>query len=195
MKSDRSNNTRFAQRTLEDFTKALLSMLEKKRLEEISVNELCEAVNYPRSTFYNYFVDIFDLLDDCWETLYIGIHADDYPTIPHEDRTNALFDFLYSYMDSVRPKIRKKISHNAVDGKMCESLKKFMRLKIGKMIFECPQSDHYPLSLEIIAEHYANTIWMVLEHSFLYRDTLTKAEAITAVSYLLGTLEAKENGQ
>ena len=31
-----------------------------------SVQKICDICNYPRSTFYNYFDDIYDLMDYCW---------------------------------------------------------------------------------------------------------------------------------
>ena len=36
-------------------------------LEKISVQKICDICNYPRSTFYNYFEDIYDLMDCNYE--------------------------------------------------------------------------------------------------------------------------------
>ena len=59
MKYDLTKKTnRFAERTLKDFSETLFSLVEKKKFEDITVNELCNACNYPRATFYNYFQDI-----------------------------------------------------------------------------------------------------------------------------------------
>ena len=68
MKFKLSDKTsRFAKRTLADFSERMIVMLADMSLEEISVQKICDMCNYPRSTFYNYFDDIYDLLDYNYE--------------------------------------------------------------------------------------------------------------------------------
>lgn len=40
-----------------------MALLEQKPFESIQVNELCQACMIPKSTFYNYFDDKYDLLN------------------------------------------------------------------------------------------------------------------------------------
>ena len=64
MKYDLSKKqTQGARRTLRAFSNALVALLEQKPFESIQVNELCQACMIPKSTFYNYFDDKFDLLN------------------------------------------------------------------------------------------------------------------------------------
>ena len=42
--------------------KALESLLEEKPLKEISVQEICSRADIHRTTFYNHFYDVYDLL-------------------------------------------------------------------------------------------------------------------------------------
>lgn len=56
----------FSKRVLNDFSKKMFEMLENMPLEKITVQKICDACRYPRSTFYNYFEDIYDLMDYCW---------------------------------------------------------------------------------------------------------------------------------
>ena len=64
MKVDLSGKTgRLARQTLSDFSEKMLMLLADMSLEEISVQKMCDICNYPRSTFYNYFDDIYDLMD------------------------------------------------------------------------------------------------------------------------------------
>ena len=72
MKVDLSGKTgRLARQTLSDFSEKMLMLLADMSLEEISVQKMCDICNYPRSTFYNYFDDIYDLMDYCWTAIYI----------------------------------------------------------------------------------------------------------------------------
>lgn len=39
------------------------NLYEKKRIEKITVSEICQLANINRSTFYSYFKDVYDVLD------------------------------------------------------------------------------------------------------------------------------------
>ena len=72
MKVDLSGKTgRLARQTLADFSEKMLMLLADMSLEEISVQKMCDICNYPRSTFYNYFDDIYDLMDYCRTAIYL----------------------------------------------------------------------------------------------------------------------------
>jgi len=53
----RSRYTRFTVR------KALLALLTKKTIKEITVSELCNTAQITRGTFYNHFYDVFDVYE------------------------------------------------------------------------------------------------------------------------------------
>lgn len=42
---------------------ALITLLEKKRFEEITIQEISDLADVNRSTFYTHFIDKYDLLD------------------------------------------------------------------------------------------------------------------------------------
>ena len=175
MKYDLSKKTnRFAERTLKDFSETLFSLLEKKKFEDITVNELCSVCNYPRATFYNYFQDIYDLLDYCWGNMSIEITIEDYKSIEPDERTQVLFERLYEFFE------KKKNIVNRI-----------MLLKIREILSSCGCVKNQNMPLEMITMHYSNTLQMVLEFCFLRKDSISKEEAIISINYLLGTLEKK----
>lgn len=180
---------RFTQRTLEAFSQTMINLLEEEAFELITVNQVCERSNYPRSTFYNYFEDIFDLMNYCWERIGEEIQVDDYEQIAHEERGLVLFERLYSYMESKQKRIDRILAHNAVDGKMVHSLNQYIRQKILQVILNCPEADTYPVPFELIAEHYSNTLQLILGWCFLKKDKLSKEHAIQYIDYLMGSLE------
>ena len=94
MKIDLTQKTsRFATRALNDFSNKMMELLITLPLEGITVQQLCDACNYPRSTFYNYFEDIFDLMDYCWLVIMQDIH------ISKGENTQEIFTILYEYFD------------------------------------------------------------------------------------------------
>ena len=48
--------------------------------------------------------------------------------------------------------------------------------------------EHYKIPYEIIADHYCNTILLVLEWHFLKGNTCSKEQAHEYLKFLLGTL-------
>lgn len=192
MKYDLSKKTnRFVERTLRGFSETLFSLLEKKKFEDIKVNELCNACNYTRATFYNYFQDIYDLLDYCWENMSIKINIEDYKSIEPEERTQVLFERLYEFFEKEKDIVNRIMSNNEIDGAMAESLKRFMLLKIREIVSSCGCVEKQNMPLEMITMHYSNTLQMVLEFCFLRKDSISKEEAKIGIDYLLGSLEKK----
>ena len=84
--------TKGAKRTLDAFSREMFMLLSEKSFEEITVGQLCEAAQYPRATFYNYFDDKYDLLHCCWQTLAQKVGFSDY----HHAEENEM---LYLYFD------------------------------------------------------------------------------------------------
>ena len=192
MKYDLTKKTnRFAERTLKDFSETLFSLLEKKKFEDITVNELCNACNYPRAIFYNYFQDIYDLLDYCWGNMSMEINIEDYKSIEPDERTQVLFERLYEFFEKKKDIVNNIMLHNEIDGAMAESLKRFMLLKIREILSSCGCVKNKNMPLEMITMHYSNTLQMVLEFCFLRKDSISKEEARISIDYLLGTLEKK----
>ena len=49
--------------TRQELISAFWSLYEKKRIEEIRIKEITDLAHYHRGTFYEYFMDIYDLLN------------------------------------------------------------------------------------------------------------------------------------
>lgn len=190
MKIDLSGKTgRFARRTLSEFSKKMILLLTDMPLEEISVRKLCDICNYPRSTFYNYFDDIYDLMDYCWIVIVKDMNLEQYMKIPAEDRTKEIFLMLYDYLDGYRPQIHKILSKNSLNGRCMSSLRLFMREQIKDIVSRCPYTKDFPLRKDVMVDYYAVTIEMLLEKCFLEKIPLNKEEAVQSLEFLLGTIE------
>lgn len=57
--------SRTTDRTKEIFEEAFWKLYETKPVGKISIGELTKLAGYNRSTFYAYYLDIYDLLDQC----------------------------------------------------------------------------------------------------------------------------------
>ena len=50
-------------RTIRDFENALITLLEKNSFESLTVDQICKEALMHRSSFYRYFSDKYDLLE------------------------------------------------------------------------------------------------------------------------------------
>jgi AcrR family transcriptional regulator len=65
-------DSRSARRTRNLFKKALIRLLETESFAYISVKDIVETADFNRTTFYNHYLDKFDLLDDLTQELLNG---------------------------------------------------------------------------------------------------------------------------
>lgn len=181
--------SRFAKRTLADFSEKMIAMLADMPLEEISVQKVCDVCNYPRSTFYNYFEDIYDLMDYCWIAIMKDMDIEKYLNVQGEQNTEQIFSLLYEYLDRYRPQIYRILLKNCLEGRCMVSLRTFMKKQIGQIISKCPGTRDFPVREDVMVDYYAATIEMLLEKCFLAKEQLSKEEALQAVRFLLGSVE------
>ena len=190
MKFKLSDKTsRFAERTLADFSERMIVMLADMSLEEISVQKICDICNYPRSTFYNYFDDIYDLMDYCWITIMKDMDIEKYLNVQGEQNTEQIFFLLYEYLDRYRPQIYRILLKNSLEGRCMASLRAFMKKQIGQIISKCPGTRDFPVREDIMVDYYAATLEMLLEKWFFAKEQLSKEEALQTVGFLLGSVE------
>ena len=100
----------------------------------------CVKANYPRATFYNYFDDINDLLNYCWQRIASDMVVDNYDSLTPEKRPYILFERCYDYLNGYRDNIAKIMTHNTNDGRFAESLRKYIRQQIYTILVTCPPS-------------------------------------------------------
>ena len=190
MKVNLSGKTsRFAKRTLADFSEKLIVRLEDMPLEEISVQKICNVCNYPRSTFYNYFDDIYDLMDYCWIAIMKDMDIEKYMNAQGEQNTEQIFSLLYEYLDRYRPQIYRILLKNSLEGRCIASLRAFMKKQIKHVISMCPGTKDFPVCEDVMVDYYAATLEILLEKCFFAKEQLSKNEALQAVRFLFGSIE------
>ncbi|MFD0898106.1 TetR/AcrR family transcriptional regulator [Loigolactobacillus binensis] len=183
--------TRGAQRTLAAFSTTMFELLAQKSFEQISVNEICQLSNFPRATFYNYFDDKYDLVNYCWYTLTQEIHLDDVQKItPEQAMTpkqalSIFFDRVYQLFTDHSQKLTEILKNNTLNGPMVVNFTDYVKLNMQEIIHNCLDLSMVPVPLELIADHYSNTVLLVLEWAFLRRENTTLADAHRYLEYLL----------
>ncbi len=79
----------------------LISILDKKPFEQISVKEICDASDTSRVTFYTHYSDKYELADDIFNDM-IQIAKDDYYRLQKENNPGNDFTLRYcNLMDCI----------------------------------------------------------------------------------------------
>ncbi|MCL1632756.1 TetR/AcrR family transcriptional regulator [Sporolactobacillus sp. CPB3-1] len=189
MKYDLSKKvTRGAQRTLDAFSKTMFSLLSEKSFEEIRINELCDISNFPRATFYNYFDDKYDLINYCWYVLSQEIHLDEFTTMNPDDLLTVYFDRIFDLLQKEKNLLNQIIRHNSLTGTLTNSFIYYLKKKMRSIFYRCLKTHKSDVPIELMADHYSNTMLLILEWIFFKQNIITKEEAHHYLDYFLGEL-------
>lgn len=177
--------TRGAIRTLSSFSSTMLLLLTKKTFEEITVNELCSLSNFPRATFYNYFDDKYDLINYCWHDLAAQIHLEEIPLIDDHHLLNTFFDRLYFLFKEKQDLLNGVLKYNDYDSFLIGSFVSYMRKVMHALFKEQLETCNNKIPIEIISDHYSNTILLMLEWVFIQKKTEDLDSIHAYLDYLL----------
>lgn len=82
-------------RTVRDFENAMLSLLEQVPFDQLTVDQICQEAMLHRSSFYRYFRDKYDLLEQAFDAQLNQLISD-------QQNTDEIVDAALDYVDSHR---------------------------------------------------------------------------------------------
>lgn len=148
-----------ARRTLKLLKEALIQLLIIKSFEDISVMDLCDKSMVPRTTFYNYFEDKYDLLRYCIQQLQNEMEpAYAYSDLTDKEYFNSMLDSVISYLSAnimIFQKISKKNACNIVFNELQQYVEKDMLARLNKIK---SKNVEFAVPPELIAKFYSNAI-------------------------------------
>lgn len=151
-----------------------------------AVAELCEAAQYPRATFYNYFDDKYDLLNYCWQTLADRVGLYEYRHGEENEMLYLYFDRIYDFTKQSESMIRSVLSHNGDGGYMFSSFRNFLNGKMRMIFRDCPQAAQKDIPNELLADHYSNTLFLVWQWIAVKSPSCSKTQAHEYLKLLIG---------
>lgn len=92
---------RRVQKSRDAIQSSFLALLGEKRLNKITVSEICRMANVGRGTFYLHYLDVYDLYDKIEGELYAGLYRLFEDAFPSTDRENSrkLSEALTGYVE------------------------------------------------------------------------------------------------
>lgn len=143
----------------EDFLEAFWQLYEKKDINRIKVKEICEIAGYNRSTFYNHFADVYDVLDQIENKILqevIDMTSDGYSIWSREDSTRRFTEFYQR-----NSKYLKLLSNEEKDRHFSYKLIKVIDNVLGERI--CFSNDNE--ESELVREYHINgSIAMIMKY-------------------------------
>ena len=120
-------NQRFVQ-TRQKIKGVFLELLREKKIGEITVSEICRRADIHRTTFYGHFDDVYDLMQNMVEEMYVQLMdffiVDDKVWLP--EGFLQLFQFIREHRDFFRSYleiyIQQRLSFQVIPTKMEEQL-------------------------------------------------------------------------
>ncbi len=151
-------------KTLRSLKKAFLDLLEKKRFEDISVQQLCQEAEIRRATFYNHFQDKYDFL-----AFFIQEMRDEFiaalPEYSSEDKdkeepyNDQIFHQLIAFFES-HPQLVKNLKNSQLLPSMMEIFSEAVRHNVF-LFLEVHQPDAKE-SNEMKAAFYSGGIMQLI---------------------------------
>lgn len=190
MKYDLSKRpTRGAQRTLKAFSTTMFRLVSEQPFEDVTVNQLCQISNYPRATFYNYFDDKYDLLEYCWYVLSRQIELQQFTQIPSEQVLFVYFDRIYELLRADPNQLENVLKVNPLNSPLILSFTEYLKQQTREIFYTCMTSEtqqfQEKIPVQLRADHYSNTLLLILEWIFFKQNQATQEQAHDYLATLL----------
>lgn len=176
------------QKTYMALTDAFLSLLNKKRFDNITVGEICDSAMVRRATFYKHFGDKYEFFtytirkikEEFRKKNGDGSQAQ-IPADPYVQILRNIMDFL----DESGLRVRSVMESDA-----SPILMEILSEEIYRDVMECFREDErngkvFPMSLELMAQAYTGTIFYVAKWWILHKDQMPKEEVVEQVGAVL----------
>ena len=150
-------------------------LLEKRSLDKITVQQICQEAGVNRQTFYYHFGSMDDFLTECMNTAFTGVLGESNVPLRWEDG-------LYKLLTALRGS--KNIIHNIFFSSYRGNLENFMndyaRAILMKAVSECAKRNQIQVSEadQIIVARFYRYVFVGLLIQYIQDDMAEKPEAI-----------------
>jgi AcrR family transcriptional regulator len=186
MKCDLSKKqTLGAKRTLKNLKSSMVSLLSRKAFEQIQVTEICEKAMIPKSTFYNYFEDKYDLLTfvitDLLHDLYPQVKQKQDQSLVTEELIDRVIDIVTENDETLRRILR----YNRADRHLQHEFQRLSTEIALLSLQNCTQSEKYDLPFSIVSRVNANAFLIVFTYVYIEGNNLSRDEIKSWIIRLL----------
>lgn len=167
--------------TKKNLINAFWSLYCEKRIEKITVKEITQKAGYNRGTFYEYFTDIYDVLEQIEESLVPSL--DELPPITMADQKMGMpIDMLIKLYEENSKYYSVLLGDNG-DPAFASKLKNSTKPILKQAFFEKKNLD--PIEIDFILEYILSAMIGILSYWFKKDKVLPAQDLITLTHDLM----------
>ena len=150
-------NPELTEATKKNFADTFCILNRQKTIEKISIREICEKAGYNRSTFYQYFKDIYDLRDFVEEIIISHVKENFLVNIKKENFSET-FIKAFTKIQTDKAKYFDVMMNLENRGRFTEKLIE----SVKKIFIKNFEIDEEKIFSDYIVEVYFNTVFSVI---------------------------------
>ena len=108
------------------------------------------------------------------------------PTTQSDRRVDLALDMMADTLEANAALLGEILEHNPANGPLFASMRAFITERSRDLMRTCVDRDRHSLPAELVADHYANTLMLVLDWAYLRGHALTRPEMHDYAHALLG---------
>lgn len=170
--------------TRKNLIDAFWSLYCEKRIEKITVKEITQKAGYNRGTFYEYFTDVYDVLEQIEESLVPEVHELPPISLPNENMGMPLDMFMTLYEQN--SKYYSVLLGDNGDPAFASKLKNSTKPIIMQAFLNKSNID--PVEFDFILEFTLSAMIGIMSYWFK-KDKILSAEELVSLMY-----DLMENG-
>ncbi|MDF2593674.1 MAG: Transcriptional regulator [Clostridia bacterium] len=167
--------------TKQNLIDAFWSLYCEKRIEKITVKEITQRAGYNRGTFYEYFTDVYDVLDQI-EELLVPTLDELPPTTKPDHHVDMPFDMFLKLYEQNGKYYSVLLGDNG-DPAFASKIKSSIKPLITKAISE--KAGINDIELDFILEYILSAMIGMVSYWFRMNKTLPAEELITLMFQLM----------
>ncbi len=160
--------------TKESIQEAFWQLYCKKDIKKITVKEITDRAGYNRGTFYVYFKDVYDVLEQIEDSLIPDFHNEErVRMMASEQNMDALIEFIVNEVNSQSKYLSVLLSDRG-DPKFPNRFKENIKPLIKSRINLSPDVD--PLKLDFTLEFFMSALFGALTHWYKLGQPISTKE-------------------
>lgn len=178
------------QKTYLALTNALINLLQTKKFEDISVQEICDRAMIGRATFYKHFADKYEFTTICIRLLQQSYYneAEEFSSENPGDYYTRLIQHALDFIESNSALIHA-LETSPIFPVLLDTSSEELTHNLEEHLEKDQSADHrLPANPQILAQLFMGSVMQCSRWWYSHRDEMGKEEMLQTLSSLLGRI-------
>lgn len=170
---------------------AFLNLLEKKRFEDITINELCDAAVIRRATFYKHFTDKYNFLTFFFKHVQTSFEAEyesSFEDMSTKEYVLQCFRQTFQFLNA-HQKLIDSLRYSNMLHTITESLSEYIFAETKKQLEKEIATGHtFTISCDLLAAIHSGAVTHILLWWFTANREITEDELMEQLEYIYSSI-------